>query len=194
MSDNTTDTPAAPLISPEYAEFVRTTAADLERSHPEHAAALRQSLAAYQVPDAPVDPRTPAQQLHDRHHGVEPRQPSDYDINRFGVTVPEDADAGAVVASAREWAASLELNPVLGVALVHDILSPREPVDPEKVAALLPDGMSYTEAVRDVTTLLARAPMGGSFTVKAEELSPYALAQLAVWAGWLKRHSATRPR
>ena len=191
MSDNA---PTGPLISPDTAQHIRQLAADLAQSHPEHSANLLRGLEAYQVPPPPAETRTPAQQLHDRHHGVEPRQPADYiGIDPYRITVPEGHDASAMVAGARAWCASLSLDPVLGAAIANDILTPREPADPEKVAALMPEGLSYTDAVRDVSALLARAPIGGAFQVKPENLSPYALIQLATWAGWLKRHAAGRP-
>src|ERR1700730_2778191 len=54
------------------------------RDHPQHAAMIRTSLdealqATGYVPPPP-DPRTPAQQLHDRTLGVLPREPSQYEI------------------------------------------------------------------------------------------------------------------
>jgi len=197
------DTPT-PLISEATANGIRELADSLEREHAarpdpakfEYAQSLRRSLDAYRAAPAPTDTRTPAQQLHDRHMGVEPRQPHEYDINPYGVTVAEGQDAGAVVADARRWAAALQLNPVLGAAIVQDILSRRDAQTPEQVAAQLPAGMSYADAVRDVELMLrTRTPVYGStFMPKATDLPGYSLAQLALWASWTRRHADGRPK
>jgi hypothetical protein len=192
MSDNA---PTGPLISPDTAQHIRQLAADLAQSHPEHSANLLRGLEAYQVPAPPADTRTPAQVLHDRHMGVELRQPGDYTgIDPYAIAVPEGQDASAMVAGARAWCASLALDPVLGAAIANDILTTRDKPTPEQVAAALPPDLEYTEAIKSVDALLARAPMGGAFQPKAADLPPYSLAQLAVWARWMQRHAATRPK
>jgi len=192
MSDNT---PPAALISADTAQHIRQVAADLAQSHPEHSANLLRGLEAYQVPPPPAETRTPAQVLFDRHMGVQARQPGDYTgIDPYAIRVAEGQDAGAVVAGARAWCASLSLDPVLGAAVANDILAARDKPTPEQVAAAIPPDLDYSEAIKSVDALLARAPMGGAFQPKAADLSAYSLAQLAIWSRWMQRHATTRPK
>jgi len=203
MPDENTPAPA-PLISEATANGIRELADHLEREHAarpdpakaEYAQSLRRSLEAYRAAPAPIDTRTPAQQLHDRHMGVEPRQPHEYDINPYALHVAEGQDAGVVVSDARRWAAALQLSPIMGKVIVHDILSKRDAQTPEQVAAQLPAGMSYADAVKDVELMLrTRTPMYGStFMPKATDLSGYSLAQLALWSAWTRRHADGRPK
>jgi hypothetical protein len=66
---------AAPQISAEYADYVRQTAAQIERDNPnnprwqEHAAKLRRDLEGL-VPPIPTDSRTAQQIAHDKRFGV----------------------------------------------------------------------------------------------------------------------------
>jgi hypothetical protein len=156
---------AAPTISAEYADYVRETAAKIEREHPgdpamlEHAAKLRQQMEGL-APPIPTDPRTPAQRAHDQRFGVafapdgKPALPSELAavIERDGAATPQDRTAIA--------------------------------------AQLAGAGMDYERLCGTAQVLLEKI---GS-TVKAENLSAASLSQLSVYAAHLKKHADSRPK
>jgi hypothetical protein len=162
--DGTQDA-APPQISAEYAEYVRTTAAQIARDNPnsarmqEYASTLLSQLEGL-APPIPTDPRTVQQVRHDRAYGVtfapdgKPALPND-----LAGVIQRDAAGSAP--------------------------------DPKAVAAQLAGaGMDYEKLCATAQALLDKI---GS-PVKATALSAYAISQLSVYGAHLKKHSDSRPK
>jgi len=175
----------APRLSDTGIAFYRTLlndAAFVER-YPSQAAALRASFdsaiaaTGQDQPPAP-DERSPAQQLADRHFGVTPHKPDDYQF---------DPPAGAtteVIQGAKQLAAALSLPPDLARVLVPEILSSQP--DPRTVAEMF--GERLPDMLQNAQAALDKAPV----KIAATDLSPRALAMLADWSRHLARHATAR--
>jgi len=123
----------------------------------------------------PADTRTPAQKLFDHVHAIEPHQASEY---------------RDIPATHREFASALSLRPHIASLVVKDALSSAQKPDASKVL-----GDSYEGMLKDAEALLQRVahlPEGGR--IKASQLSPHTLAQLAVWGRHLAKAQASRPQ
>src|SRR5216684_5204084 len=78
-----------------------------------------------------LDTRTVAEKLHDRQHGVAPRQASEYEMPQRPA---EGFDADAL-GTAREFLAHAGLDPIVGSANLRDIAEADEDPDPVEVKA-----------------------------------------------------------
>jgi hypothetical protein len=178
-----------PSLSPEMIAYERGLLADPAfcRDHPQHAAMIRATLdealqaTGWQPPAG--DPRTPAQQLHDRTLGVEPRSPGDYEIGKIAGATPQ------AVEQTKQTLAALRIDPVLGAALARDMLTTRNP-DPVQVARQFDAaGINYAEAIAGVQWAFDRAD---GVTIRPQDLGAWALAQLHVWSRRLQEHAQGR--
>ena len=123
----------------------------------------------------PVDARTPQQRLHDHTHAIEPHRPEAY------TDLP---------ATHREFAAALSLPPHVAKLVIDDAMSCGTKGDAAKVL-----GDRYAQTLKDAQAALDRAshlPTSGK--IKATDLSPHALTQLAVWGRHLAKAQQTRPK
>lgn len=169
---------------------------------PAQAAMLRQTLAealsatGQEKPSAPDD-RTPAQQLHDRHLGVQKRQLSDFTVELPNGFRAADGTTGAeVIAGTKELLAALQVEPILGKVLAADMLDSKSERDPVVVAnALDSAGIKYPDAIANAQFALDQASknMGKPVTLKPTDLPAYSLAQLHHWGERLRQHAKTRP-
>jgi hypothetical protein len=158
---------------------------------------LERALAATgQNQPAPPDPRSAAEREHDRWHAVEPRKPAEYDLDLRGVTLAEGVNQVELITGARNWAAALQAPPDLARALFRDILATKGSPNAGEVAETLAGiRMDYTAAVRDATYALERAGnTSPGRAVKATDLSPFALSQLAIFGAHLRRYATSRPK
>jgi hypothetical protein len=166
-----------PTISTDYAEYVRNTAAQIERDNPnnptllEHAAKLRQQIEGL-APPIPTDPRSPAQRLHDQRFGITPRTADQYP------GLPEEH---------RDFAAALQLPPDQARVVTND-LSTNKALDPVEGSRLF--GERYPEMVKQAQYALDRAP-GGK---KATDLPAWSLGVLSAWGAHLRKHTDNQPK
>ena len=125
--------------------------------------------------EPPIDNRTPAQKLFDHVDAIEPNRPDEY---------------RDIPVTHREFASGLSVPPAIASLVVQDALSSAPKQDAGKVL-----GDRYEDMLKDVEAVLQRAahlPEGGR--VKASELSPHTLAQLAVWSRHLFKAQQSRPK
>jgi hypothetical protein len=81
------------------------------------------------------------------------------------------------------------LPPQLADVIEHDTAGAAP--DPEKVAAhLARAGLNVETVLADAKFAIEKSGQG----IKPEQLSAYALAQLAVWGAHLRKHAASRPQ
>ena len=177
MLDDLTATP--PAISDEALTYYRDRLNDAAwcQRFPAQASALRSSVGSAlaetgQSLDLPVDPRSPADKLADRQVlGIAaPRTAADY----------EGVDEGA-----KALLVGLQIDPVLGKAIVRD-MGDSAP-DPEQVARQLDRaGVDYQQALKQADFALRRA---GS-QMKATDLPAFSLAHLSEWGSRLQRRQS----
>jgi len=123
----------------------------------------------------PADARSPAQRLHDHVHAIEPHQASEY---------------RDIPATHREFASALSLPPNLASLVVKDALSGAQKADASKVL-----GDKYEGTLKDADALLQRvAHLPEQGRIKASQLSPHTLTQLAVWGRHLTKAQQSRPK
>jgi hypothetical protein len=165
---------------------------------PQQAEVLRRTLtealsATGQDQHPAADERTPAQRLHDRRLGVEPRKPGDYEIELPNGFRPAEGQTGAaVIATTKGLLAALQVDPILGKALANDILSSKAEPDPVAVAQALDfAGIKYNEALANAQFALEHAAkgLGKPVSLKPTDLPTYSLAQLHHWAERLRLHA-----
>jgi hypothetical protein len=167
----------APAIGAEYADYIRETAAKIEREHPgdpamlAHAARLRADIEGV-APPIPADPRSTVQQRHDARFGVQPRTADQYP------GIPEDH---------RAFAAALQLPPDEARVVTSDMTA-NKALDPVEGSRLF--GENYPEMVKQAQYALDRAP-GAK---KATDLPAWSLGVLSAWGAHLKRHQQSRPK
>jgi hypothetical protein len=167
----------APAISAEYADYIRETAAKIERDNPnnsamlEHAAQLRRDIEGV-APPIPTDPRSTVQQRHDARFGITPRTADQYP------GIPEEH---------RAFAAALQLPPDQARVVTND-LGTNKALDPVEGSQLF--GERYPEMVKQAQYALDRAP-GGK---KATDLPAWSLGMLSAWGAHLKRHQQSCPK
>jgi hypothetical protein len=174
--------PTGPRISESGITYYNSLLNDAKwcEEHPQQASFLRTSVdtalaATGQNLEPPADNRTPAQKLHDHMHAIEPHRPEEYT---------------ALPATHREFASALSLPQNLATLVVKDALSGVQKTDASKVL-----GDRYELTLKDAKAVLQRAghlPEGGR--IEASQLSPHALAQLAVWGRHLAKAQASRPK
>jgi hypothetical protein len=142
-----------------------------------------------------ADERTPAQRVHDRRLGVEARQPSDFTVDLpKGYEAPEGKSGADAILETKALLAALQVDPVLGGAIAHDLLSSKG-TDPLVIAAQLDRaGIKYNEALANAAFALEHAAknMGKPVSLKPTDLPAYSLAQLHHWAERLRLHAKTR--
>jgi hypothetical protein len=160
-----TPKPPPQQISEGYANYVRETAAKIEREHRdkpamlEHAAKLRRDIEGL-APPIPTDSRTPQQIGHDR---------------RFGVTYAPDGN--------------VKLPDVLAGVIQRDAAG-NAPDAATRDASLKAVGIDPGKALVDAQAVLDRV---GSL-VKAEKLTAHTLAALSAYGAHLQKHAASRPK
>ena len=113
--------------------------------------------------------------MHDHVTATEPHRPDEY---------------RDIPATHREFASALSLPPHIAKLVVSDALAGGKKAD---AAAVLGD--RYEAALKDAEAVLQRAahlPEGGR--IKASQLSPHALAQIAVWGRHLAKAQQSRPQ
>jgi hypothetical protein len=100
-----------------------------------------------------------------------------------------------VLDGAAGWLAGMKADPLLGGAIVQDMLTHPE-VDPAQVkAAIQSIDRDYAQDLRDAQYALDRAgkPFGGVVRIGAEELPTYSLMHLAIFGARLRQHAEGRP-
>jgi hypothetical protein len=123
----------------------------------------------------PADARSPAQRLHDHVHAIEPHQASEY---------------RDIPATHREFASLLSLPQNLATLVVKDALSGAQKADAAQVL-----GDKYEGTLKDADALLQRvAHLPEQGRIKASQLSPHTLTQLAVWGRHLAKAQQSRPK
>ncbi len=176
MPDDLTPTP--PSISDDGLSFYRERLNDQSwcQQFPAEAAALRSSVGSAlaetgQSLDLPTDPRTLVEKLADRQilGQTTPRTAADYD------GVDEGGEALLV---------GLQIDPILGRAIVRDMLGNTSAPDPEQLARQFERaGIDYQQAIKQAAFALQRA---GS-QMKATDLPAFSLAHLSEWGSRLQR-------
>jgi hypothetical protein len=168
-----------PRLSEAGIAYERDLLADAKwcEEHPANAEMLRRTLtealaATGQDKEPAKDGRSPAQRLWDRQHAVEPHQPADYR------DIPQ---------AYQQFAAALLLPQHVAKLVVNDALSGGTKADAAKVLG--------EQTLKDAEALLSRvAHLPDSAKVKASDLSPHVIAQLAVWHRHLTKAQQSRPK
>jgi hypothetical protein len=155
---------APPQISTDYADYVQQTATQIERDNPDDPAMLEH-----------------AAKLRAQIEGLAPPIPTD---PRTPEQIAHDRRFGVALASDGKPI----LPSVLADVIQHDA-SGSAP-DPKTVTAeLIAAGLDAEKVISEAQSLLSKTGL----PIKATALSAGSLLQLSIFAGHLKRHSATRP-
>ena len=163
--ENDPTKPPPPHISEDYANYVRETAAKIEREHPNnpamlaHAAKLRRDIEGL-APSVPSDPRTPQQIAYDK---------------RFGLSFAPDGN--------------VKLPDVLAGVIQRDA-SGEAPDPAARDASLKAVGIDPGKALVDAQAVLDKAGL----QARAETLSAHTLAALSAFGAHLQKHGANRPK
>lgn len=204
MTDTTN--PTAPAVSEQAWAFYAGMLKDerFKAEHPERYAALEKSVRGAMAVTGrqslePQPVQTTAAQHHEAKFGVNDREPGDYEnIAARDFNLGEGNDPAEFADGARIFASALRLPPVLARVVADQVAAAPDDIDPEGVRQAVEQvGHRYDDLIRDVDALIRdgeRRLGGGKIEMKAKDLPPHALVQLALWARHVARMNSTAPR